>query len=228
MLSVVANDAHAQTPYSGHGADSLSPEIIRKYAPPPLDPSVSRRIQTMLDVRSPGLGQVTPDGKRLFFVWNTTGTPTLWRLDGPKGVSRADDRRRGPHGRSPTSPPTASSSCSRATTAARKTPGLYVQPVEGGATRVIQHKKGSRAFYGFVQDDARTLWFRANDLKPDSYAIHRGDLAHRQERDRVLGAGPLGHRGPSRRGGRGDAAPAEDHGVGERRVLRVDSRRRRR
>ena len=97
VLAVAATETPAQTPYSGHGAESLSPETIRKYAPPPLDPSVSRRIQTMLDVRAPGLGQVTPDGKRLFFVWNTTGTPTLWRLDAPKGFPSPDDRRRRPH-----------------------------------------------------------------------------------------------------------------------------------
>lgn len=165
----------AQTPYSGHGASSLSPETIRKYAPPPLDPAVSRRIQTMLDVRSPGLGQVSPDGKRLFFVWNTTGTPTLWRLDAPKGfpvqMTGGEDRT----GLADITPDGKLLVLSR-DRGGEEDPGLYVQPVEGGATRVLQHKKGSRAFLGFVQDDARTLWFRANDVKPDSYAIHRADL----------------------------------------------------
>jgi dipeptidyl aminopeptidase/acylaminoacyl peptidase len=174
-LLAAAPKLPAQTPYSGHGADSLSPEIIRKYAPPPLDSSVSRRIQTMLDVRAPGLGQVTPDGKRLFFVWNTTGTPNLWRLDGPKAfpvqMTGGEDRTT----LADITPDGKLLVLSR-DHGGEEDPGLYVQPVEGGATRVIQHKKGSRAFYGFVQDDARTLWFRANELKPDSYAIRRGDL----------------------------------------------------
>jgi dipeptidyl aminopeptidase/acylaminoacyl peptidase len=175
LLAAVTTHAPAQTPYSGHGAESLSPETIRKYAPPPLDPSVSRRIQTMLDVRAPGLGQVTPDGKRLFFVWNTTGTPTLWRLDAPKGfpvqMTGGEDRT----GLADITPDGKLLVLSR-DHGGEEDPGLYLQPVEGGPTRVIQHKKGSRAFYGFVQDDARTIWFRANDVKPDSYAIHRGDL----------------------------------------------------
>jgi len=57
----------AQTPYSGHGAGSLPPEVVKKYAPPPLDPEMSRRIQMMLDVRSPGLGMASPNDKKLFF-----------------------------------------------------------------------------------------------------------------------------------------------------------------
>ncbi len=176
MLAGVTTDAPAQTPYSGHGAESLSPEIIRKYAPPPLDPGVSRRIQTMLDVRSPGLGQVTADGKRLFFVWNTTGTPTLWRLDGPKAfpvqMTGGEDRT----GLADITPDGKLLILSR-DHGGQEDPGLYLQPVDGGAPRVLQHKKGSRAFYGFVQDDGRTLWLQANDVKPDSYAIHRYDLA---------------------------------------------------
>ena len=81
--------AAAQTPYSGLGAQSVPPETIRAYAPPPLEPEVSRRIQTMLDLRSPGIGQVTPDGKRLFFGWSITGAPMVWRLDGPHKVEGA-------------------------------------------------------------------------------------------------------------------------------------------
>src|SRR5260221_11689917 len=95
-LSMLAPTAHAQTPYSGHGAGSIPPEVVKKYAPPTLDPEVSRRIQTMIDVRSPGLGRVTSDGKRLFFRWSITGTPAVWRVDGPKSfpvqVTGGEDR----------------------------------------------------------------------------------------------------------------------------------------
>src|SRR5260221_11103980 len=85
-LVLLASPAHPQTPYSGHGAGSLPPEVVKKYAPSPLDSEVSRRIQTMLDVRSPGLGMVSPDGKRLFFGWSITGTPAVGRRSGPQGV----------------------------------------------------------------------------------------------------------------------------------------------
>ena len=57
FLLALASAAGGRPPYSGHGAASVSPETVRKYVPPPLDPEVSRRIQTMLDLRSPGIGR---------------------------------------------------------------------------------------------------------------------------------------------------------------------------
>ena len=71
--------------YEGHGASSVSPEVIAKFAAPPLDPEVARHIQAMLDVRSPGTGLPSPDGKHLFFSWAITGVRQVWRLDGPRG-----------------------------------------------------------------------------------------------------------------------------------------------
>jgi hypothetical protein len=76
--------APATKSYAGHGAGSTSPELLAKYAPPTLPPSVSERIQAILDVRSPAAGLVSPDGKRLFFSWTVTGTRQVWRLDGPQ------------------------------------------------------------------------------------------------------------------------------------------------
>lgn len=172
LVLLAASAARAQAPYSGHGASSLPGETIRKFAPGPLDPSVSRRIQTMLDLRAPGLGQVTPDGKRLFFGWNITGTAAVWRLDAPKGfpvqVTGGEDRT----GLADITPDGKLLVLSR-DFGGQEDPGLYLQLVGGGALRTVQHKKGSRAFYAFTQDDARTLWFVANDVKPDRYAIHR-------------------------------------------------------
>src|SRR5580704_3955327 len=81
MLAVgPSQDAGAA--YSGYGAASVSPEVVAKFAPPPLAPEISRRVQSMLDVRAPGSGAPSPDGKRLFFTWSVTGSPQLWRLDG--------------------------------------------------------------------------------------------------------------------------------------------------
>ncbi len=176
LALLTASGAPAQTPYSGHGATSLPAETIRKFAPGPLDPSVSRRIQAMLDLRAPGLGRVTPDGKRLFFPWNITGTTAVWRLDAPKGfpvqVTGGEDRT----GLADITPDGKLLVLSR-DQGGQEDPGLYLQPVGGGPLRTVQHKKGSRAFYAFTQDDARTLWFTANDVKPDRYAIHRYGIA---------------------------------------------------
>jgi protease II len=173
---VVAIPVSAQTTYSGHGAASLSPETIRKYSPPALDPAVSGRIQTMLDLRSPGLGQVTPDGKRLFFGWSITGTPAVWRLDGPKAfpvqMTGGEDRTF-----LADITPDGKWLVLQRDRGGQEDPGIYLQGVEGGALKVVQHKKGSRAFYSFTEADGRALWFGANDVKPDGYALHRYLLA---------------------------------------------------
>jgi dipeptidyl aminopeptidase/acylaminoacyl peptidase len=174
-LAGLSVSLHAQTPYSGHGAGSIPPEVVRKYAPPALDPAVSSRIQMMLDVRAPGLGTLSPDGRRLYFGWGITGTPAVWRLDGPKSfpvqMTGGDDRTSvmdvTPDGRFLV--------LSR-DHGGQEDPGLYLQPVDGGALRVIQHVPKSRAFYGFTSADSKWIYFAANDVKPDSYAVYRYDV----------------------------------------------------
>src|SRR5687767_7233419 len=70
--------------YSGHGVESVAPEVLVRHAPPRLSDVVSRRIQSMLDVRAPGAGALSPDGKQLFFTWSITGVRQVWRIDGPQ------------------------------------------------------------------------------------------------------------------------------------------------
>ena len=168
--------AQSQSPYAGHGADSIPREKIVKYAPPPLPPDVTRRIQAMLDVRGAALGVIAPDGKRLFFTWGITGTPNVWRLDGPKGFPIQMTGGEDPTRVAGVTPDGRSLILSR-DVGGQEDPGLYVQPVEGGPLTVIHHKKGTRAGYAFTTDDSRSIYFGANDIKPDSYAIYRYDLA---------------------------------------------------
>src|SRR5262245_64897874 len=68
--------------YTGLGADSVAAETIAKFAPKPLDEAVSRRIQSLLDVRGPGSGLINRTGTRMVFTWKVTGTPQIWRQDG--------------------------------------------------------------------------------------------------------------------------------------------------
>jgi dipeptidyl aminopeptidase/acylaminoacyl peptidase len=176
-LLLAAATALAQQPgYSGLGAASVSAETIAKYAPPPLDPAVSRRIQALLDVRSPGMGAVSPDGKRLYFSWDVTGVSQVWRLDGPLSfpvqMTGGED-----------------ATSVRAITrdgkwlllsrdvGGEENPGLYLQRADGGELKTIQKTKGARVNLAFVLPDSKTLYFTANDVKPDSYAIYRFDLA---------------------------------------------------
>ena len=75
--------ASGQAAYKGHGRESVAPEVLAQYAPKPLPPELAARIQTLMDLRAPVLGLPSPDGARLFFAWSVTGTPQVWRLDGP-------------------------------------------------------------------------------------------------------------------------------------------------
>ncbi len=175
FASLTFSGLPAQAQYSGLGKDSLDPAILKRYAPPTLPPNITRPIESMLDVRSPGLGMVTPDGKRMFFTWGITGTVQVWRLDGaqkfPSQVTGGQD----------------------ATTIAGMTPdskylllsrdrqgeenaGLYLQSSNGGELEVIQHLAGVRTALQYVDNDSRTIYFSANDIKPDSYVIYRYDL----------------------------------------------------
>ena len=160
-------------PYSGVG---LPPETVAKYAPPPLPAEVTRRIQTMLDVRSPGLGIVSPDGHRLFFGWGVTGSAQVWRLDGPGSypvqMTGGEDRTSvvdvTPDGRWLV--------ISR-DEGGQENPGLYLQPAGGGALKVVQKLEKVQTFYDFTTDDSKTIYFHSNDVRPDAYAIYRYDVA---------------------------------------------------
>ena len=167
-----------QTGYSGHGAESVSPELIVKYAAPPLDASVSRRIQAMLDVRAPGLGLVSEDGSRLYFGWRITGTPQVFRLTAPKGfpvqMTGGEDR---------TSilaiTPDGKSLVLGRDVGGQENPGIYLQSADGGSLLTIQKIDKVQTFLDFVTEDGKELYFHANDVAPDTYAIYRYDLASR-------------------------------------------------
>jgi protease II len=168
--------AQTQGGYSGHGADSVPREKIAKYAPPPLPAEVTRRIQTMLDVRGAALGTISPDGTRIFFTWGITGTPNIWRLDGPKSFPVQMTGGEDPTRVAGITPDGRTLIVSR-DVGGQEDPGLYVQSADGGPLTVIHHKKGTRAAYFFTTADSKVVYFGANDIKPDSFAIYRYDLA---------------------------------------------------
>ena len=170
--------------YSGHGAESVPPEKLAQYAPEPLSPEVSRRIQTMLDVRGAAVGLIAPGGDRLYFTWSITGTPHVWRLDGPKSfpiqMTGGEDATRiagvTPDGRTLI--------VSR-DVGGQEDPGLYLQSADGGPLTLVHHEKGTRASFAFATADSKRMFFSANDIEPDSYAFYQYDLAA-QRRELVL------------------------------------------
>jgi len=164
----------AETPstYKGHGVDSISAESLAKFAPKPLPPELAGRIQQMMDIRAPGMGQVSPDGTKLYFGWSVTGTPQVWRLDGPNTfpvqLTGGDER---------TSladiSPDGQTLVIQRDRKGEENPGLYLMPASGGPLTEIQHVKGVQTAYQFTSADGAWIYYTANDQKPDAYAVYR-------------------------------------------------------
>lgn len=173
------------TAYSGHGASSVAPEVLAKFAPKPLAPEVARGIQNMLDVKSPGLGMLSPNGKRLYFGWSVSGTPQVWRTDAPKGFPRQMTGGNDLTGLVGLTPDGKFLILSRDRNG-EENPGIYLQSSEGGALKPVFHKTGVRASFRHVSDDSRSLYYSANDVKTDSFTLYRYNIAS-GEREVVFG-----------------------------------------
>jgi dipeptidyl aminopeptidase/acylaminoacyl peptidase len=133
----------------------------------------------MLDVRSPGGGIVTLDGGRMFFTWSVTGTTQVWRLDGPQRFPVQLTGGEDPTTLEDVLPDGRHVVVSR-DRGGEENPGLYLLPAEGGPLEVIAQKDKVRAFLSFVSEDGASIYYVANDRKPDSYAVYRWDVATRK------------------------------------------------
>lgn len=162
--------------YRGLGAASVAPEVLARFRPPPLPADISRRIQRLLDLRPPGLGVPSPDGRRLYFGWRVTGVDQVWRLDGPErfpqqltaGEERTEVAAVSPDGRW---------LALQRDRQGEENPGFYLQSAEGGPLREVQHKAGVQTAFQHFSPDGRHAYYVANDVRRDSYAVYRHDIA---------------------------------------------------
>jgi len=161
--------------YKGLGAESVSKEDLVAFAAPQLDGKTSRRIQTMLDVRGSGGGAITKDGKRMFFNWRVTGTTQVWRQDGamklPVQLTGGEDSTT----IASLAPDSSYVIVSRDVGGAEN-PGLYLLNPEGGPLELIQHAAKVQTSLQYISDDSKYVYFSANDIKDDSYAIYRWEV----------------------------------------------------
>lgn len=176
--SAAATAKAPTTAYQGHGADSVAAEVLARYRAAPLPSTVTRRVQSLLDVRGAGSGVLSPDGKRLFFTWNVTGVRQVWRMDGPERLpiqlTGGEDM-------------TAVFDVTRdgktlilsRDQKGEENPGLYLQSVDGGPLVALQHIPKVQTEPLLLSNDGKWLYFRANDVTPDSYAIYRYSFATR-------------------------------------------------
>jgi dipeptidyl aminopeptidase/acylaminoacyl peptidase len=157
--------------YQGLGAESVSPELLKTYAPPSLDPKLVDNVRHMYEIASPGVGMIAPFEHALYFTWGITGVSQVWRTSGPLKFPRQVTS-----GTDPTYIDDITTDgkyliLSR-DHAGEENPGLYLQSTKGGPLIEIQHKKGVQTSFAFVSTDASTIFYTANDISPDSYALY--------------------------------------------------------
>jgi dipeptidyl aminopeptidase/acylaminoacyl peptidase len=163
--------------YKGYGDESVSPETLAKFAPQELPKDVQSRVQKYLDIRSAGAGIPSPDGKNIYMSWNVTGTVQTWKLDGPLNfpvqLTAGEDSTR-PLAVTPDGKWLVVSRDE----GGREAPGLWlIDAARGGELREVYKKDKVVTNLQFITADSRWLYYAANDIKPDSYAIWRWEIA---------------------------------------------------
>ena len=180
VLTSAPSPSASAPAYRGHGAETVAPALLEKYRPGPLPPELARHIQSMMDVRAPGIGRLSPDGTSMYFSWTITGISQIWRIDGPRRfpqqITGGDDN----------TSLAAITADGRTLIVQRdrkgeENPGLYVQPAAGGPLETIQHVRGVQTHFEILSSDSRTVYFTSNDRKADAYVVYRYDLAKKQK-----------------------------------------------
>ncbi len=160
--------------YQGLGSESVSPEEIALYAPKNPDLKIMSKVQLGLDIRSPGMGYLTEDGKQLFVGWNVTGSNQVWKLDSPMGfpvqLTGGEDR---------TSliavTPAGQMLLSR-DVGGEENPGIYLMEKNGGELKELFKKKKVQARLSYVSEKGDFFFFSANDQDPSVYTHYIYDL----------------------------------------------------
>ncbi len=162
--------------YSGHGGESVAPEIIAKYAAAPLPYAVTANIQKLIDLRGSGGGLVTSRGDRMVFSWAISGVNQVWRQDGPMKfpiqLTGGEDATRVVD----ISPDDSFVLVSR-DRGGEENPGLYLLPIDGGPLVEIQHKPKVQTGAAFISDDSKHIYYLANDTEPRTYTLYRWERA---------------------------------------------------
>ena len=198
----------------------------REVRAPAARPAVSRRIQSMLDVRAPGIGIVAPDGARLYFRWRITGTAQVWRLNAPKGFPVQLTGGEDATSIVAVTPDGKWLVLSR-DVGGEENPGLYLQSAEGGPLKTIQNTPKVQTLFEFVTHDGKERLFprerrRRRTPTRSTATTSRAGAKSSSSASRASGTSPI-----IAATGRGLAPPRQGDRLVLGRVLRVRARRRR-
>src|SRR4029077_19488000 len=170
------------------------------YRPHDVPPDLKRRIEALIDVRAPGMGRLSPDGKAMYFGWSITGINQVWKKDGPRSFPQQFTAREG-RTTAVAIPPDGAWIVLQRDRKGEENPGLYLQPAAGGPLLMVQHVPNVQTLFERVSPDSKYLYFTSNDKKFDSYVDYRWDIAKR-EREVVLDQDGLWHVSDMRPDGR--------------------------
>lgn len=164
--------------YAGHGAESVSQETLKKYAPPSLDAVMTNKLKKMFDISSPGMGILSPDKKSLYFTWRVTGQSQVWKIDGPQrfprqltsGTDAVNIEEIAPNGKFLIISKDVNG---------QENPGLFKLDTQTGLISELFRKEKVQVHFSFITDDSKYIYFNANDKKPESYSTYRMDVTNK-------------------------------------------------
>ena len=166
-------------PYKGFGAESVSSDALKKYAPMPIDPRVRSEIESTMDLRGPGGGVFSPDGQTLYFQWGVTGTSQVWRL--ARGASFPVQLTAG---EDPTSvfdvTPDGKSLIVLRERGGDEFFGIYLLPLAGGPLEPLIVKNKIKLDPEFLTQDGKYLYYTSNEKDPAGFSIYRLEMKSRR------------------------------------------------
>ncbi len=162
--------------YAGHGAESVSAETLKKFAPPALNATMSNKLKKMFDISAPGMGMLSPDKKTLYFGWRVTGQSHVWKIEGPKSFPIQMTSGSDAVSLNEVSPDGKFLIISKDLNG-EENPGLFKLDLKTGFIDELFRKKKVQAGFSFITDDSKHIFFTANDKNPDSYSVYRMKLA---------------------------------------------------
>ncbi|MFZ3229479.1 MAG: prolyl oligopeptidase family serine peptidase [Pseudobdellovibrio sp.] len=166
----------ASAQYSGLGAESVSTEALKKYAPPALPIEMANKLKKIFDISSPGMGMLSPDKKTLYFTWKVTGQTHVWKINGPKsfpvqltsGIDAVNISDVSENGKFLILSKDVNG---------EENPGLFRLNLQTGFIDELYRQKKVQVGLCFLTDDSEYMYFSANNKKPDSYSIYKMKLS---------------------------------------------------
>ena len=175
LLSSCSGIKKSENSYKGHGEESVSAYDLERFKPPTLETELSSKIQSMMDITRTSLGVISNNGKQLYVNWRVTGTNQVWKIPGamrfPKQLTGGEES-------------TYISSISvdgkwlflSRDSKGDEYTGIYRQSTNGGPLEPIIRKKKVKASLQWVSSDNKSIYYRANDIDPKSFALYKYDL----------------------------------------------------